>query len=59
VERQSESEYKVRLTAAPVDNAANEQLVEVLAKQFGVPKRSIEIISGAQSRLKRIRITGS
>lgn len=47
---------KIRLTAAPVDNAANEMCVKFLAKQLGVPKKSIEIISGHTGRFKQIFI---
>jgi uncharacterized protein (TIGR00251 family) len=48
----------VRLRAAPVDGAANEELIEVIAKQLGVPKRAVEIISGGRSRDKRVRVSG-
>ena len=48
----------VRLAAAPVDGAANAELIAVLAKALDVPKRSIEIVSGERSRSKRVRISG-
>ena len=47
----------VRLNAPPVDGAANDELIEVLAKAWKIPKRSIEIVSGLRSRSKKIRIT--
>jgi len=47
---------KIRLTAPPVDNAANEMCVKFLAKQFGIPKSSMTIISGYTSRFKQIFI---
>mgnify|MGYP001565353468 FL=1 len=49
---------KVRVTAPPVDNAANEMLVKVLAGTFGVPAKAITIISGATSRTKVVRLDG-
>jgi hypothetical protein len=49
----------VRLNAAPVDGAANAELIEVLADAFGTSKRSVEIVSGERSRQKRVRITGA
>lgn len=49
---------KVRLQSPPVDGAANAELVEVLAARFGVPKRAVTIVGGAQSRTKRVRIEG-
>jgi uncharacterized protein (TIGR00251 family) len=48
----------VRLAAAPVDGAANAELVDVLAKALGLPKRSIAIVSGDRSRTKRVRVEG-
>ncbi|MDR2635137.1 MAG: DUF167 domain-containing protein [Clostridiales bacterium] len=51
--------YKARLTAPPVDGKANEALIELLSKEFGVPKRNIEIIKGATSRNKTVEIRGA
>lgn len=48
----------VRLHAAPVDGAANAELIEVLAEALGVPKRAVSIASGERSRQKRVRIEG-
>ena len=49
---------RVRLAAAPVDGAANAELIAVLAGALHLPKRSIEIVSGDRSRSKRVRIAG-
>jgi uncharacterized protein (TIGR00251 family) len=48
----------VRLTAPPVEGAANAELIEVLARAFGVAKRAISIESGERGRLKRVRVDG-
>jgi uncharacterized protein (TIGR00251 family) len=48
----------VRLAAAPVDGAANAELIAVLADALHLPKRSVEIVSGDRSRSKRVRIAG-
>lgn len=48
----------VRLAAAPVDGAANDELVAVLARALGLPKRAITIVSGERSRSKRVRVEG-
>jgi len=48
--------YRARLTAPPVDGKANEALVELLSSEFGVPKRDIEITKGATSRNKTVDI---
>jgi len=48
----------VKLAAAPVDGAANAELIAVLAEALGLPKRSIEIVNGERSRSKRVRVAG-
>lgn len=48
----------VRLAAAPVDGAANAELVDVLADAFGVPRRQVAIVSGERGRHKRVRVMG-
>ena len=48
---------KVRISAAPVDGAANAELIKLLAKKFGVAKSDVSIVSGETSRNKRIRIS--
>ena len=45
---------KIRLAAPPVDGKANEELIAFLAQVFGVPKRQVEVVSGAASRHKRV-----
>jgi uncharacterized protein len=48
----------VRLAAPPVDDAANEALVDFLADALHLPRRSIRIVAGARSRRKRVAIAG-
>ena len=48
----------VKLAAAPVDGAANEELIALIAKTLRIPKRDIAIVSGERSRSKRVRIAG-
>jgi uncharacterized protein len=58
VSRMEDGSLKIRLTAPPVDGAANEALVTYLSKALAVSKASIEIVSGHTSREKRIKISG-
>ncbi len=50
--------FAARLSAAPVDGAANAGLIALVAKTFGVPKRAVTIIAGDTARLKRLHIAG-
>ena len=48
---------KISITAPPVDGKANVHLVKFIAKQFGVAKSRVAVVSGASSRDKTVRIT--
>ena len=47
---------KVKLTSPPVEGKANKELIEVLAKAFGLAKKDIEIISGQSSKNKIVKL---
>lgn len=49
----------VRLNAPPVDGAANAELVTVMARVLGVPRKAVSIVAGERSRFKRVRIHGA
>ena len=49
---------RIRIQAPPVDGKANAELVRFFAEQFGLPKRSVEILSGDAGRLKRVKLHG-
>ena len=48
----------VRLNAPPVEGAANAELIDVIANALGVPKRSVSIAAGQQSRRKIVHVSG-
>lgn len=48
----------VRLAAAPVEGAANDALIDLLAALFHLPRRAIRITSGERSRSKVVAIDG-
>ena len=49
---------KIRLAAPPVDGRANDCLIAYLADRLAVAKRRVELVGGASSREKRVRISG-
>ena len=49
---------KVRLTAPPVDDKANEALRRLLAARLNVPVAAVTLLSGERSRTKRIAVRG-
>jgi uncharacterized protein (TIGR00251 family) len=48
----------VRLAAPPVDGAANEALLRLLAGVLDCPRRHLDIVAGLRSRQKRVAISG-
>jgi hypothetical protein len=48
----------VRLSAPPVEGAANAELIQLLAKALDVPKRQVTIVAGERGRLKRVKLEG-
>ena len=48
----------VRLNAAPVEGAANAELIDIIARILAVPKRSVTVASGERSRSKRVHVDG-
>jgi uncharacterized protein len=58
IEQLADGTVQVRVAAPPVDGAANAALLRLLADLLDVPRRRLEIITGASSRRKRIVIAG-
>lgn len=48
---------KVKITAAPEKGKANAAICELLAREFGVPKRNVRIVCGETSHNKQVEIT--
>jgi uncharacterized protein len=49
---------EISLAAPPVDGAANEELVRMLACVLDVPKRAVTLLRGETSQRKLVEITG-
>ena len=52
------SELKIKVTAPPVDAAANEALSELLAEKLDCARNQIELIRGHKSRHKTVKLQG-
>jgi hypothetical protein len=51
-----EGALKVKVTVPPVEGAANEACIKLLAKELGLKRSQLEIASGAKSRKKTIMV---
>ena len=52
------NELRIKVTAPPVDAAANEALVKLLAKQLDCPRNRVELVRGHTSRHKTLKLYG-
>lgn len=50
--------FAARVSAPPVDGAANAALIALVAKTFGVPRGAVRLIAGDTARLKRLFVAG-
>ncbi len=51
-----DNRLKIQLTAPPVEGQANDALVRFLADELEIPKAQIEIVGGATSKRKTVRL---
>ena len=58
IEGEHAGALKVRLTAPPVEGRANESLRRLLAWRLNVPLSAVRIVSGENSRNKRVAVAG-
>jgi len=50
---------KVSLTAPPVDGAANDALIKLLARELSVPRGCVQIVKGQHTRRKTLLVRGT
>lgn len=53
------SEYKLEVTAPPVEGRANEAVVEFFARGLRLPRSAVRIVSGQHARRKVLEIEGA
>lgn len=50
---------RMRVSAPPVDGAANKEVIQLLAKSFGVSRSAVRILGGHNSRTKQVSVEGA
>ena len=58
IDGEVEGALRVRLAAPPAEGAANRELLAFLARQLGLPKRDLTLVSGERSKRKAVRARG-
>lgn len=56
--RDTQGEWKLQLTAPPVEGKANRACIEFLARALGIAPSRVRLLSGEKSRHKRIELDG-
>ena len=51
-------EVRIRLAAPPVEGRANSELIRFLSETLSIPPSRVELVGGAGSAHKHIRVTG-
>jgi uncharacterized protein YggU (UPF0235/DUF167 family) len=57
--RRADGSLDVALRAAPVDGAANAELIQLLARSLAVPKGAVTIVRGLTARVKQVQVEGA
>ena len=55
-EQLADGTWLAQIKAPPVDGKANEELVRLVARHFGLRKAQVTIRSGASGRMKRVQL---
>jgi uncharacterized protein (TIGR00251 family) len=50
-------EWTIKLHAPPVEGKANEELIRFLSEELDVPKSRLQIMKGAQSKIKIVQVS--
>jgi uncharacterized protein (TIGR00251 family) len=56
--RDATGTLRARLTAPPVDGAANRALIDLLARELGLKRSDLEVVGGARGRQKLVAVHG-
>ncbi|MBQ4077571.1 YggU family protein [bacterium] len=55
----TEEYVRIKISAPPIENKANKELIEFCSDLFDVNKSKLKIISGEKSKVKKVLITGA
>jgi uncharacterized protein (TIGR00251 family) len=58
LEQAADGSWLAQLKSPPVDGKANEELIALVARQFGCRRAAVSIRSGASGRMKLVKIEG-
>ncbi|OYD17339.1 hypothetical protein CH333_01130 [candidate division WOR-3 bacterium JGI_Cruoil_03_44_89] len=56
IKKQPDGSYKIKVLSPPIDGRANSEVIDVIAKEYGVKRSKVKIISGEKRREKVVEI---
>ncbi len=56
IKKQSDGIYKIKVVSPPVDGKANKEVIDIVAKEFGIKTSKVCILRGEKTREKLIEI---
>jgi uncharacterized protein len=56
LEQAADGHWLAKIKAAPIEGRANDELISLIARHFGLRRSQVSIRSGASGRLKRVQI---
>lgn len=59
LEQAADGSWLAQLKSPPVDGKANEELIALVARQFGCRRAAVSIRSGASGRMKLVKVDDS
>lgn len=56
IKKQPDGSYKIKVLSPPIDGRANSEVIDVIARKYGVKRSKVKIISGEKRREKVVEI---
>lgn len=56
IRKQPDGSYKIKVLSPPIDGKANKEVIDIIAREYGVKPSKVKIINGEKGRQKTIEI---
>ena len=56
IKKQPDGSYKIKVVSPPVNGKANKEVIDIVAKEFGIKTSKVRILRGEKTREKFIEI---
>lgn len=56
IRKQPDGSYKIKVLSPPIDGRANKEVIDIIAREYGVKPSKVKIISGEKAREKVVEV---